>query len=86
MSKKRRRGGPTHVASGPGEPKDSESKLKAITTYEDVADSEDEFFINQDKVLLDGTRPARSKQQYGGQMIWTWALWCHSSVVLMAVL
>lgn len=28
------------------------SKLK-INTYEDVADSEDEFFINRDKVLLE---------------------------------
>lgn len=24
-----------------------------INTYEDVADSEDEFFLNQDKILLD---------------------------------
>ncbi len=26
---------------------------QTINTYEDVADSEDEFFINRDKVLLD---------------------------------
>ncbi|KAI9883836.1 MAG: hypothetical protein M1823_004390 [Watsoniomyces obsoletus] len=69
MSKKRRRGGQAPVSSGPGELKKSESKLKAITTYGDVADSEDEFFINQDKILLDGARSARSKQQYGDDML-----------------
>lgn len=31
----------------------SSGKLKHLTTYEDVADSEDEFFINQDKILLE---------------------------------
>ncbi|CAO2650547.1 Nn.00g018390.m01.CDS01 [Neocucurbitaria sp. VM-36] len=50
MAKKRKAGG-----RGYGEPtkqKDEDSKL-AISTWEDVADSEDEFHINRDKVLLD---------------------------------
>ena len=32
--------------------KDGDSKLR-VNTYEDVADSEDEFHINRDKVLLE---------------------------------
>jgi U3 small nucleolar RNA-associated protein 3 len=50
MAKKRKAGGGAY-----GEPKASkeeDSKL-AIKTWEDVADSEDEFHINRDKVLLD---------------------------------
>ena len=36
-----------------------ESRL-AISTYEDVPDSEDEFLINRDKILLDEA-PAQKK-------------------------
>ena len=32
---------------------DNGGKMGPITTYEDVADSEDEFHINRDKVMLD---------------------------------
>ena len=39
----------------------SDSKL-LINTYEDVADSEDEFHINRDKILLDDG-PARKRQR-----------------------
>ena len=37
------------------------SKLR-ITNWEDVADSEDEFFINRDKILLDES-PAQKQQR-----------------------
>ena len=37
------------------------SKLK-IDTFEDVADSEDEFHINRDKILLD-EGPAQKRQR-----------------------
>lgn len=32
---------------------DEEGSRRIINTYEDVADSEDEFFINRDKILLE---------------------------------
>jgi U3 small nucleolar RNA-associated protein 3 len=47
MAKKRKAG-----SSAPKARKEEDSKL-AISTYEDVADSEDEFHMNRDKVLLD---------------------------------
>ncbi|KAJ4367478.1 something about silencing protein 10 [Neocucurbitaria cava] len=50
MAKKRKAGGRAY--GEPSKQKDSDSKL-AISTWEDVADSEDEFHINRDKVLLD---------------------------------
>ncbi|KAF1841011.1 Sas10/Utp3 family protein [Cucurbitaria berberidis CBS 394.84] len=50
MAKKRKAGGRAY--GDPAEQKDEDSKL-AISTWEDVADSEDEFHINRDKVLLD---------------------------------
>ena len=39
-------------------------KHKAITTYEDVADSEDEFHINRDKVMLDDGPDAKRRRKY----------------------
>lgn len=38
------------------------SKLR-INTYEDVADSEDEFFINRDKILLDEGPEQRKRRK-----------------------
>jgi len=49
MGKKRKAGG---RSGEPKAPKEEDSKL-AISTYADVADSEDEFHINRDKVLLE---------------------------------
>ena len=40
---------------------EGDSKLR-ISTWEDVADSEDEFYINRDKILLD-EGPAQKKQR-----------------------
>lgn len=60
MGKKRKAGGRY------GAPKDTEaesSKL-AISTYEDVADSEDEFHINRDKVLLDEGPAAKRMRKW----------------------
>lgn len=39
----------------------SDSKLR-VNTYEDVADSEDEFHINRDKILLE-EGPAQKRQR-----------------------
>lgn len=39
-----------------------ESGKLRINTYEDVADSEDEFFINRDKILL-AEGPAQKKRR-----------------------
>jgi len=41
----------------------SESKI-AMTTYEDVADSEDEFHINRDKVLLEDGPEAKRQRKW----------------------
>jgi U3 small nucleolar RNA-associated protein 3 len=63
MAKKRKATG--HVKPGPA----TSSKL-TINTYEDVADSEDEFHINRDKVMLDDgpeTKRRRRWQEEGMQ-------------------
>ncbi|KAH7095989.1 Sas10 C-terminal domain-containing protein [Paraphoma chrysanthemicola] len=57
MGKKRKAG--SRAYGEPKAPKEDDSKL-AISTWEDVADSEDEFHINRDKVLLD-EEPAAKK-------------------------
>lgn len=42
---------------------DAKSKMRAYTSYEDLADSEDEFHINRDKVMLeDGPDVKRRKK------------------------
>ena len=52
MAKKRKVGGRPFGNDEASYEKDGDSKLR-VNTYEDVADSEDEFHINRDKVLLD---------------------------------
>ena len=52
MAKKRKAGGRPFGKDGTRFDQDGDSKLR-VNTYEDVADSEDEFHINRDKVLLE---------------------------------
>ena len=52
MGKKRKASGPVPYTGVPRDSSLSNSKLR-VTTFEDVADSEDEFHINQDKILLE---------------------------------
>lgn len=61
MGKKRKAGGRPFGRDEPRELNDGDSKLK-INTYEDVADSEDEFHINRDKILLEES-PAQKRQR-----------------------
>ncbi|KAL8719996.1 MAG: hypothetical protein Q9181_007981, partial [Wetmoreana brouardii] len=61
MGKKRKSNGRNVNGQGTGEAPEEDSK-RTINTYEDVADSEDEFFINRDKILLD-EGPAQKKRR-----------------------
>jgi hypothetical protein len=61
MAKKRKAGGRAY--GEPKAPKEEDSKL-AINTWEDVADSEDEFHINRDKVLLDEGPAAKKLRKW----------------------
>ncbi|KAF2690958.1 Sas10/Utp3 family protein [Lentithecium fluviatile CBS 122367] len=60
MGKKRKAGG---RYGEPKAPKDEDSEL-AIDTYEDVADSEDEFHISRDKVLLEEGPAAKRMRKW----------------------
>ncbi|KAJ3535201.1 hypothetical protein NM208_g7231 [Fusarium decemcellulare] len=53
MAKKRKASGRNNAPSGPKEVDPSDARLAPITTFEDVADSEDEYFMNKDQILLD---------------------------------
>ncbi|KAK3168843.1 hypothetical protein OEA41_005291 [Lepraria neglecta] len=61
MGKKRKAGGRPFGHDEPRREPKGDSKLR-INTYEDVADSEDEFHINQDKILLE-EGPAQKRQR-----------------------
>ena len=58
---KKRKGRKGMNTSNQDEIADQNSKL-LINTWEDVADSEDEFHINRDKILLD-EEPAKKRQR-----------------------
>lgn len=60
MGKKRKAGGRYGASK---EPVEENSKL-AINGYEDVADSEDEFHINRDKILLDDGPTAKKMRKW----------------------
>jgi len=61
MGKKRKAGGRAYGESKA--PKEEDSKL-ATNTWEDVADSEDEFHINRDKILLDEGPAAKKLRKW----------------------
>ena len=61
MGKKRKAGGRPFGHDEPRREPKGDSKLR-INTYEDVADSEDEFHINRDKILLE-EGPAQKRQR-----------------------
>jgi U3 small nucleolar RNA-associated protein 3 len=61
MAKKRKAGGRAYGDSKA--PKDDDSKL-AINSWEDVADSEDEFLLNREKVMLDEGPAAKRLRKY----------------------
>ena len=63
MAKKRKASGRTEKPTNHGFDEKG-GKMRPITTYEDVADSEDEFHINRDKVLLDDGPDAKRRKKW----------------------
>lgn len=61
MAKKRKAGG--GASRAPKAPKEEDSRMR-INTFEDVADSEDEFHMNRDKILLDEGPVAKRMRKY----------------------
>lgn len=61
MGKKRKADGRGSYSGASKEPSMSDSKLR-VNTFEDVANSEDEFHINQDKVFLE-EGPAQKRRR-----------------------
>jgi U3 small nucleolar RNA-associated protein 3 len=64
MAKKRKASGRSTAADEPQGFEPKGGKMGPITTYEDIADSEDEFHINRDKVLLDEGPEAKRRRKY----------------------
>ncbi|KAF2019083.1 hypothetical protein BU24DRAFT_341440 [Aaosphaeria arxii CBS 175.79] len=62
MGKKRKAGGRPFGESKSGK-EDGNSKMR-VTTFEDVADSEDEFHINRDKILLEEEPAAKRLRKW----------------------
>ncbi|POR32138.1 Uncharacterized protein TPAR_07639 [Tolypocladium paradoxum] len=52
MGKKRKASGHNAEHKGPKELDTADARLGPISTYEDLADSEDEYFLNRDKIML----------------------------------
>jgi U3 small nucleolar RNA-associated protein 3 len=61
MAKKRKA---PRQSGGPKEFKESDAKIGLIKTYEDVADEEDDFHINRDKVLLGEGPEAKRRRKW----------------------
>ena len=62
MARKRKANGQPFGQNDRKKTKENGESRLAIRTYEDVADSEDEFHISRDKILLDET-PAQKRQR-----------------------
>lgn len=50
-------------ASSAAPPKRPESSKLTVNSYEDVADSEDEFLLNREKIALDEGRDAKRRRK-----------------------
>jgi U3 small nucleolar RNA-associated protein 3 len=61
MAKKRKAGSGASRASKA--PKEEDFRMR-INTFEDVADSEDEFHMNRDKIMLDEGPAAKRMRKY----------------------
>ncbi|KAI2470651.1 Sas10 C-terminal domain-containing protein [Annulohypoxylon bovei var. microspora] len=62
MGKKRKASNGPSQPKGPREYDPADARLGPINSYEDVADSEDEYFMNKDQILLDDG-PKSKKQR-----------------------
>ncbi|KAI9049270.1 hypothetical protein LZ554_007117 [Drepanopeziza brunnea f. sp. 'monogermtubi'] len=67
MAKKRKAAGQSANAGTDDGFEKKGGKMGPITTFEDVADSEDEFHINRDKVLLDDGPDAKRRRKYAAE-------------------
>jgi len=72
MAKKRKAGGQPKAKDEPEAQANKRVRMN-VTTYEDVAGSDDEFHINRDKILLGETPDIkrRRKQQEQGMYVQT---------------
>jgi U3 small nucleolar RNA-associated protein 3 len=63
MGKKRKASGRQSKPTGPKEFDEADARLGPIGTYEDVANSEDEYFINQEKILLEDEPQSKRRRK-----------------------
>lgn len=68
MGKKRKASGRNSQPSGPKELDPKDARLGPINTYEDVADSEDEYFLNQDTLMVDDEPDSKRRRQQDDDM------------------
>lgn len=70
MAKRKRGSGLRSDASkAPSAAEDKAASKLRFTTYEDLADSEDEFHINRDKIALSDDRDAKRSRQVEGMIM-----------------
>ncbi|KAM3547871.1 hypothetical protein ARSEF4850_009754 [Beauveria asiatica] len=63
MGKKRKTSGRNADSKGPRDYDPKDARLGPISTYEDVANSEDEHFLNQDTIMLDDEPDSKRRRQ-----------------------
>jgi U3 small nucleolar RNA-associated protein 3 len=74
MAKKRKASSKSNATEDRNGFEERGGKLGPITTFEDVADSEDEFHIQRDKIMLDEGPDAKRRRKWaeeGMLLIWT---------------
>ncbi|KUJ19670.1 uncharacterized protein LY89DRAFT_611405 [Mollisia scopiformis] len=67
MAKKRKASGRAAPAAEDDDYESKSGRIGPITTYEDVADSEDEFHINRDKVMLEDGPDAKRRRKWADE-------------------
>ncbi|EPE06062.1 sas10 utp3 family protein [Ophiostoma piceae UAMH 11346] len=63
MAKKRKASRQAEAPSGPKEYDAKDSRLDPINTFEDIADEQEEYFLDKDKIALDSERGTKRQRQ-----------------------
>ncbi|KAI8963518.1 Sas10 C-terminal domain-containing protein [Daldinia sp. FL1419] len=63
MAKKRKASSGSSEPKGPREYDPADARLGPINSYEDIADSEEEYFMNNDQILFDNDRKSKKQKR-----------------------
>ena len=63
MAKKRKAAGGAPQPKGPREYNSADAKIGPVNTFEDIADDQEKYFLDQDQILFDDDRKSKKQRR-----------------------